>query len=99
MAVASAREVRELMQQEPFDVLVADIGMPGQDGYSLVRDIRKLPVALGGLIPAIAVTVYTTLKERDEALAAGFNAHVRKPVDPEQLIAMIAAVAAERPRS
>jgi CheY-like chemotaxis protein len=58
-----------------------------------------LPVALGGLIPAIAVTAYTTLKERDEALAAGFNAHVRKPVNPEQLIATIAAVAAERPRS
>ena len=99
VAVASAREVRELMQQEPFDVLVADIGMPGQDGYSLVREIRKLPVALGGLIPAIAVTAYTTLKERDEALAAGFNAHVRKPVNPEQLIATIAAVAAGRPRS
>ena len=55
--------------------------------------IRSLPAAEGGAIPAIAVTAYATLRDRDDALAAGFNDHLGKPIDPERLIAAVAAAA------
>jgi len=99
VAVASAGEALNALRQQSFDALVADIGMPGQDGYSLIRAIRSLPAGAGGSIPAVAVTAYTSVREREEALTAGFNAHMGKPVDPEQLVATIAAaVSAERIR-
>jgi CheY-like chemotaxis protein len=91
VAVASAGEALNALRQQSFDALVADIGMPGQDGYSLIRAIRTLPAGAGGSIPAVAVTAYTSVREREEALTAGFNAHMGKPVDPEQLVATIAA--------
>jgi signal transduction histidine kinase/CheY-like chemotaxis protein len=90
---ASAGEALHRLANEPFDVLIADIGMPDQDGAALIRALRSLP---GGSLnrdtPALALTAYTSIKERDEALAAGFNSHLGKPVDPEQLIAAITAI-------
>ena len=98
-AVATANEVLSVMRQRTFDALVADIGMPEQDGYSLIRAIRSLPAKEGGSIRAIAVTAYTTLRERQEALAAGFDVHLAKPLDPDRLVAAVAAaVRAESPR-
>ena len=91
VAVANAGEALNALQHQDFDVLVADIGMPEQDGYSLIRAVRSLPEAKVGAIPAIAVTAYATLAERHEALTAGFNAHVGKPVDPDHLVATVAA--------
>jgi len=93
MGVASAGEALHLLRHQPFDALVADIGMPQQDGHSLIRVIRSLPAGEGGAIPAIAVTAYATLRDRDDALAAGFNDHLGKPIDPERLIAAVAAAA------
>jgi PAS domain S-box-containing protein len=90
-AVGSAEEVLNAMRQQTFDALVADIGMPGQDGYSLIRAIRGLPAEQGRSIRAIALTAYTTLRERQEALAAGFDVHLGKPVGPDQLVAAVAA--------
>ena len=92
---ASAEDALALVSTTPFDVLVADIGMPNQDGYSLIRTIRGLPPSTG-TIPAIAVTAYASLRDRDEALNAGFNAHPGKPFDPDLLVETVAAITTAR---
>ena len=75
------------------DVLVSDIGMPGEDGFALIRRVRSLGPAQGGRIPAVALTAYARSEDRIRALAAGFQAHVTKPVDPPHLAEVIATVA------
>ena len=74
------------------DVIVSDIGMPGEDGYSLIRRLRERGAAAGGTIPAIAVTGYATAEDRRRVLAAGFQLHLAKPIDPTALCASIANV-------
>ena len=86
----SAEEAIELLQAGKFDVLVSDIGMPGEDGYSLIKRVRLLGAASGGDIPAIALTAYARGEDRIKAVAAGFQMHVAKPVEPIELITMIA---------
>ena len=73
-------------------VLVSDIGMPGENGYSLIRQLRQLEVERGGKIPAIALTAYARSEDRAAAIAAGFQLHVSKPVDPAQLAAVVANI-------
>ena len=90
--VANAAETLSALTTARFDVLVADIGMPGQDGYSLMRAIRERAADAGGDIRAIAVTAYATLRDRDDAIAAGFTAHMKKPFDPQRLIETIASL-------
>ena len=92
-AAASAAEALACLQTGDFDVLVSDIGMAGEDGYSLVRQVRTLASAQGGAIPAIALTAYARLEDREKAIDAGFQRHMVKPVEPGELIAMIAALA------
>jgi CheY-like chemotaxis protein len=75
------------------DVLVADIGMPGEDGYALVRELRGRPAHRGGRIPAAALTAYARPVDAERALAAGFQVHVAKPVEPGDLAALIARLA------
>jgi CheY-like chemotaxis protein len=75
------------------DVLVSDIAMPGDDGYALIGKIRALPAAEGGRVPAVAVTAYGSHEDRLRALAAGFQAHVAKPLDPSRLVRTVAALA------
>lgn len=94
VSVASAAEALQALRQATFDALIADIGMPEQDGYSLMRSIRALPAKDGGGIPSIAVTAYATLRERDEALGAGFDAHMGKPFDSDRLALTISKIAA-----
>jgi PAS domain S-box-containing protein len=72
------------------DVLVSDIGMPGADGYDLITRIREMEREHGGRIPAVALTAYAGEDNRDRALAAGFTAHVTKPVSPSALVRIIA---------
>jgi signal transduction histidine kinase/ActR/RegA family two-component response regulator len=74
------------------DVLVSDIGMPGEDGYSFIRRIRALPPERGGRVPAVALTAYVKADDRRRALEAGFQTHVGKPVDPEELALVIAGL-------
>ena len=93
VSVASADEALQALQQSSFDALIADIGMPGTDGYALMRAIRRLSDKDGGSIPAIAVTAYATPRERDDALGAGFNAHMGKPFDPDRLVVTISKLA------
>jgi CheY-like chemotaxis protein len=74
------------------DLIVSDIAMPGEDGYSLIRRIRKLPRDRGGAIPAVALTACARQEDRTRALLAGYQSHLAKPVVPMELIANIAAL-------
>jgi CheY-like chemotaxis protein len=75
-------------------LLVSDVAMPDEDGYSLMRRIRALGPAQGGAVPAIALTAYTRAEDRSQALAAGFTAHIGKPVNPLELISALSSLAA-----
>jgi PAS domain S-box-containing protein len=90
---ASAREALERLEGERFDVLVSDIGMPGEDGYALIRRVRGLGVERGGAIPAVALTAYARAEDRMKAVLAGFQMHVAKPVEPAELVTMVASLA------
>jgi CheY-like chemotaxis protein len=68
------------------ELLVSDIGMPDEDGYSLMRRIRALGGSEGGSMPAIALTAYTRAEDRLKALTAGFTTHIGKPVNPADLV-------------
>jgi signal transduction histidine kinase/ActR/RegA family two-component response regulator len=78
------------------DVLVSDIGMPHQSGYDLMRKIRALPHDRGGAIPAAALTAYARAEDRSKALGAGFMMHVPKPVEPAELVTVVAELARSR---
>ena len=92
-AAESANEAVELLHGHKFDVLICDIGMPGEDGYSLIKRIRSLGVDRGGDIPAIALTAYARVDDRVKAIAAGFQMHIAKPVEPVELVTLVAAAA------
>jgi CheY-like chemotaxis protein len=91
-AVASVREALQMFEEEPPDALVSDIGLPDDDGYGLIRRIRQHEADHGGFLPAVALTGYARVEDRARILAAGFQAHVPKPVDPVELTAVIATV-------
>jgi CheY-like chemotaxis protein len=93
---ASAAEALEMFAASPPDALVADIGMPDEDGYSLMRKIRRLPSGRGGTVPALALTAYARPEDRAKALTAGFQQYIAKPVEPDELAAVVAKLA-ERP--
>jgi PAS domain S-box-containing protein len=93
-AVGSAGEAFDIVVAESPDVLVADIEMPEEDGYSLLRRIRALPPESGGQIPAVALTAYAGTHDRMKALNAGFGLHVAKPVQPAELATVVANLAA-----
>lgn len=90
---ASAEEALQLVESQRPDVLVSDIGMPGEDGYALIRKVRGLGAARGGNVPAVALTAYARAEDRVKAVLAGFQHHVVKPVEPAELIAMVASLA------
>lgn len=81
----------ELARRHAPDVLVSDLSMPGQDGYSLIRRLRARDAVRGQQTPAIAVTAYLKAGDRARGMSAGFNMFVHKPVDPAELIAGIAS--------
>jgi hypothetical protein len=89
----TAGEGRAVFEQWTPDVLVSDIGLPEESGYSLIRSIRALGPERGGNVPAIALTGYARLANRIEALSAGYDLHVAKPVEPSDLILMVASLA------
>lgn len=90
--VTSAREAIAALTESPskYDVLLADIGMPDEDGISLIRQVRALEAEAGGQIPAAAITAYATEQERQKAIDAGFQMHLAKPIQLTQLVLMIA---------
>jgi PAS domain S-box-containing protein len=90
-AASSAVEALACVDREPPDVLLSDIGMPGMDGYALIRELRERPGARE--IPAAALTAYAHADDRDQAIAAGYQLHVAKPVEPAELVAVVASLA------
>ncbi|MDT4952091.1 MAG: hypothetical protein QOJ02_229 [Acidobacteriota bacterium] len=90
---ASSSEALEALQWFRPDVLVSDLAMPDDDGYSLISKIRELEAASGNKIPAVALTAYVRVEDRVRALSAGFNMFVPKPVEPTELITAIANLA------
>ncbi|MDQ3129309.1 MAG: ATP-binding protein [Acidobacteriota bacterium] len=89
VAAASAAEALDAIRQFQPHVLISDVGLPGEDGYELIRRIRLLPPEQGGTIPAVALTGYASLQDRALALAAGYQEHLSKPVDIEKLTELV----------
>ena len=89
---ASAAEALAMLQAERPDVVLSDISMRDEDGYDLIRKVRALPPEGGGRTPAAALTAYGRLEDRMKALSAGFQLHVAKPVDPAELVAVVATL-------
>lgn len=85
----SAYDALSILEQAKFDLLISDIGMPDMDGYTLIRQIRKLSPSKGEEIPAIALTAYAGEINQQLAIAAGFQQHISKPIDPEILMRVI----------
>jgi CheY-like chemotaxis protein/two-component sensor histidine kinase len=92
MVAGSADEALEVMSKAVPDVLISDIGMPGEDGYDLIRRVRTLRAEDGGRVPAIALTAYARTEDRLQALRAGYQMHVPKPVELAELIAVAASL-------
>ncbi|AFZ00295.1 ATP-binding protein [Calothrix sp. PCC 6303] len=92
IAVASVAEALTAISQHHPQVLVSDIGMPGEDGYSLIRKIRKLSPGEGGKIPAAALTAYARPEDRVRAIREGFQLHLPKPIEPAELAAVVASL-------
>ncbi|MDQ3255587.1 MAG: ATP-binding protein, partial [Acidobacteriota bacterium] len=89
----SAASALEALKQEAFDVLVSDIGMPGEDGYTFIAKVRALGKEQGGRIPAAALTAFAREEDRIRSLWAGFQIHLPKPINPDELIAVVANLA------
>jgi signal transduction histidine kinase/ActR/RegA family two-component response regulator len=92
-AVGSVKEALEAVESLRPDALVSDIGLPDEDGYTLIRRIRSREAERGGFLPAVAMTGYVRAEDRARVLAAGFQVHVPKPINPAELTAALAAVA------
>ena len=94
--VTVARDAAEAMERlaaEHPDVLVCDVEMPGEDGYAFIRRVRSRAASEGGSVPAVAVTAYGSVEDRIRLLAAGFQMHLPKPVEPAELVTVVASVA------
>ncbi len=89
---ASAAEALEKLQFYQPDVVVSDLAMPEEDGYSLIKKIRTAEIGNGRQTPALALTAHTRIEDRARALSAGFNMFVPKPVEPDELIDAIASL-------
>ena len=95
-AAGSAQEALELFAASRTDVIVSDVGMPNEDGYTLIGKIRELGAARGGDTPAVALTAYARTDDRIRAVRAGFQAHVVKPVQQEELVAIVKSLSTKR---
>jgi CheY-like chemotaxis protein len=93
LAVPSAPVALLRFAEQRFDVLLVDIMMPGMDGYEFIRRIRALPADQGGNVPAATITARVVTDDRMESVLAGFQGHVKKPVDAEDLAHVVATLA------
>jgi len=89
VSTSSAAEALEALAAAVPDVLISDIAMPDEDGYSFLRKVRNLPAERGGGIPAIALTGYAGARDKTDTFAAGYQAHISKPIEPTDLMTVI----------
>jgi len=92
LTAQSASHALEILQRDRVDVLLADVAMPGEDGYTLVRKLRALQASRASTIPAAALTAFAREEDRQEALQAGFQMHLTKPIDAGALVAAVATL-------
>jgi len=92
----SAAEGMEYLLTKPVDVLICDIGMPDEDGFSLIRRVRALDDSRKSEVAAVALTAYARLEDRTEAIRAGFQNHLPKPVEPAELLVVVQGLASPR---
>jgi len=97
VATGSAADALTEIDRRVPDVIVSDIGMPHEDGYALMRQLRSRAAAQGGSVPAIAVTAYASQKDRAAAEAAGYQAHIAKPFEPSEVATLVAHLAGIAP--
>jgi CheY-like chemotaxis protein len=95
IVTASAKEAFDVFERRRPDLIVSDIGMPAEDGYSLIRRIRSRSAADGGRTPAVALTAHARSDDRERSLRAGSQYHLAKPVAPAELLAVVRALVGE----
>lgn len=91
---ATVQDAISLVQKSRPDIVISDVGMPEEDGYVLIKRLRALPPEEGGRTPVVALTAFARTEERTKVLVSGFNMHVPKPVEPAELLAVLASLAA-----
>ena len=91
--VTSAAEALSALEHSQFDLLISDIGMPETDGYALIRQVRKRESGREKRLPAVALTAYARVQDRMRAIMAGYNTHVAKPVEANELVTVVASLA------
>jgi CheY-like chemotaxis protein len=94
-ATSSEDALRIFIEWQP-NVLLSDVGMPGEDGYTFIRRVRALAPEQGGNVPAAAITAHAREEDRVKALAAGYQAHLAKPIDPATLVSALVGLAGYR---
>lgn len=92
-SASSVKEARQLLHSQTFDIMIADLGLPDEDGYALIRSLRTLPSPSRHTL-AVALTAYAGDQYRAQALAAGYDAYIAKPIEPSKLAAILAQVIA-----
>jgi CheY-like chemotaxis protein len=92
VSVDGAKPAIESLERDPPQVVVSDLAMPGEDGHAFLRKVRALPRGRGGRIPAVALTASDSREMRLQSREAGFHYHLTKPVNPEQLIEIVAGL-------
>jgi CheY-like chemotaxis protein len=93
ITAASVSEALEMFLEAKPEMLICDLAMPGEDGYSLIRKIRNLEPEQGGQIPAIALTASARDEDRSLSIEAGFQVHLAKPIEPDELVRVVAVLA------
>jgi len=96
LVAASSEEALGLLKQARPNMIISDIGMPGEDGYAFIHKVRALSDSEGGNVPAAALTAFARSEDRTRALRAGFQTHVAKPVEPAELTAVVASLTSRR---
>lgn len=86
---SSSQEALKMIKKSPPDLLISDIGMPDEDGYSFLKKVRSLMPEQGGHVPALALTAYTKEEDQQKAIAAGFQMHLGKPVNITELLKVV----------
>ena len=92
MASSASEAMARILAERP-DVLVCDIGMPGEDGYTFIRRLRSIEQTQGRALPAVALSAYARSDDRTKAIRSGFQNHLAKPVEPAELLAVVSSLA------